>query len=100
MQPIEWPPAYTEAELDALEERSREQLYLAKKTRFKYRRELQLALRDRPIVERKLVAQAPLQPQLPPAQARACVVAGIAFSALALGVFFFLLWVITGGPFR
>ena len=83
-----------------MEEQSREQLYLARKTRWKYRRTLQAALSD---YERESKPVPQLQPQPTPPTRQAVVVGLCAapfFVAGALALFFLTLWVLTGGPFR
>lgn len=94
---------YTPMDLALLEERAVTELYEAKKTRWKYRRELQLALED---YETDCQIRAPnsnptQQPQPPTPQAvMAGLVAAPFVLAGGLALFFLALWVLTGGPSR
>lgn len=85
----------TPMDFAVLEDQSREQLYLAKRTRWKYRRELQQALADyeRECRERQPKPVLKPRPQpLNPAPATAAVCGGVVFAVGGLVLFFLTLW--------
>lgn len=88
---------YSPADIAVLEEQAAEQLYLAKRKRFKYARDLKVALRDRPVVERKPVRPAQQKQQqqpLDPQTARAAVCLGVILAPIGMAVFMGLIWII------
>lgn len=101
---------FSDADIAVMEEQAVEQLTKAKRTRFKYRRELQQALRDyaADCLTRQFAEPKPNKPNVPTtgqkplngAQAIAAVCGGVVFAAGSLALFLLTLWIMTGGPFR
>lgn len=91
---------YSPADIAVLEDQAAEQLYLAKRTRFKYARDLKVALRDRPVVERKPVRPVPQPQPLNGAQTAVCLCGGVVVAVGGMALFLLALWIVTGGPFR
>lgn len=95
---------YSPADIAVMEEQAAAALYEAKRTRFKYASDLKLALRDRPVVERKPIGlirqeRQPLKP-LSGEQTAAALCGGVVLAVGGMVVFLLVLWIITGGPFR
>ena len=87
---------FTPQDIALMEEQAAEALYLAKKTRFKYRRELHLALADRRLVLDKPRVPVAKQPQpVRPEPMAVVLCGGFVVAGGYLAVFFGVLWVIS-----